>query len=163
MPGLYFIWGGTPTPSGQFGSKYLPKLADFSLFELREKLKMFRKCRKIEHFGPKLLPEILKMSQLIRLWYLSHRRPAKAQVSLWICAVSPELSLFAHMKYGSRRRVWPKMRHLAPVDGCACAFEEWVFGGWLAPWSHELAQLNLYHLNNRSRIQKLKEIRTIWA
>ena len=47
----------------------------------------------------------------MRLWYLSHRRPAKAQVSLRIPAVSPELSLFAHMKYGSRRRVrqkiWP--------------------------------------------------------
>ena len=27
-------------------------------------------------------------------------------------------------KYGSRRRVWPKIRHLAPLDGCACAFEE---------------------------------------
>ena len=55
------------------------------------------------------------MSQLLRLWYLSHRRPAKAQA---------EPSLFAHMKYGSRRRVLPKNRNLAPLDGCACAFEE---------------------------------------
>ena len=39
------------------------------------------------------------------IWYLSHRRPAKAQASLRICAVSPEPSLFAHVKYGSRRRV----------------------------------------------------------
>ena len=45
------------------------------------------------------------MSQLMRLWYLSHRRPAKAQASLRIRAVSPEPSLFAHMKYGSRWRV----------------------------------------------------------
>ena len=59
-----------------------------------------------------------------RLWYLSHRRPAKAQVSLRILAVSPEPFLFAHIKYGSRRRVRPKIRHLAPLDGCACAFEE---------------------------------------
>ena len=44
----------------------------------------------------------LKMSQLTRLCYLSHRRPAKTQASLGICAVSPEPSLFAHMKYGSR-------------------------------------------------------------
>ena len=29
---------------------------------------------------------------------------------------SPEPSLFAHMKYGSRRRVRPKIRHLAPLD-----------------------------------------------
>ena len=46
----------------------------------------------------------LKLSQLMILWYLSHRRPAKAHSSLRICAVSPEPLLFAHMKYGSRRR-----------------------------------------------------------
>ena len=28
----------------------------------------------------------------------------------------------AHMKYGSRRMVWPKIRHLAPLDDCACSF-----------------------------------------
>ena len=50
------------------------------------------------------------MSQLMRLWYLSHRRPAKAQVSLRIRTVSPEPSLFTHMKYQSRRRVLPKIR-----------------------------------------------------
>ena len=49
----------------------------------------------------------------MRLWYLSHRRPAKAQASLRIRAVSPELSLFAHMNYGSRRRVRPKIGHVA--------------------------------------------------
>ena len=38
-----------------------------------------------------------KMSQLMRLWYLSHRRPAMAQASLHICTVSPEPSLFAHI------------------------------------------------------------------
>ena len=40
----------------------------------------------------------------MRLWYSSHRRPAKARASLRIRAVSPEPSLFAHMKYGSRQR-----------------------------------------------------------
>ena len=49
------------------------------------------------------------------------------------CAVSPEPSLFAHMKYGSRRRVRPKIRHLAPLNGCACAFTEWVYGGRKVP------------------------------
>ena len=57
----------------------------------------------------------------MRLWYLSHRRLAKAQASLRIRAVSPEPSLFARMKYGSRLKVRPKIRHLAPLDGCACA------------------------------------------
>ena len=55
----------------------------------------------------------------MRLWYLSHRQPGKAQASLRICTVSPEPLLFAHMKYGSRQRVRPKIRHIAPLDGCA--------------------------------------------
>ena len=46
--------------------------------------------------------KIVHLSQLMRLWYLSHWRPAKAQASLHIRAVSPEPTLFAHMKYGSR-------------------------------------------------------------
>ena len=44
----------------------------------------------------------------MRLWYLSHRRPAKVQASLRIHAVSPEPSPVAHMKYGNRRSVRPK-------------------------------------------------------
>ena len=44
-----------------------------------------------------------QMSQLMRLWYLSHGRPAKALVKT-----------FANIKYGSRQRVKPKIRHLAP-------------------------------------------------
>ena len=51
-----------------------------------------------------------------RLWYLSHRRPAKDDASLYIHAVSPEPSLFTHMKYGRRWRVCPKSRHLTPLD-----------------------------------------------
>ena len=39
----------------------------------------------------------------MRLWYLSNRRPAKVQASLWFRAVSPEPSLFTHIKNGSRR------------------------------------------------------------
>ena len=56
---------------------------------------------------------ILYLSQLMRLWYLSHRWPAKAQASLRIRTVSPEPSLFAYMKYRSRQGVWPKIRHLS--------------------------------------------------
>ena len=73
------------------------------------------------------------MSQLMRLWYLSHRRPAKAQASLCMRTVPPEPSLFAHIKYGNRRWVRPKIRHLAPLDGCACSFEKWVYGGRKVP------------------------------
>ena len=43
----------------------------------------------------------------MKLWYLSHRRPSKAQASLHIPAISPETSLSAHMTYGSRRKVRP--------------------------------------------------------
>ena len=41
--------------------------------------------------------KIILMSQLMRLWYLSHRRTAKAQARLRIRAVSPEPLLFAHI------------------------------------------------------------------
>ena len=81
-----------------------------------------------------------QMSYPMRLWYLSHRRPAKAQASLRICTDSPKPLLFAHMKYGSRGRVRPKIRHLAPLD-FACAFEEWVYGEQKVPQSHELTQI----------------------
>ena len=62
----------------------------------------------------------------MRLWYLSHRRPEKSRASLRIRAVSPDPLLFTHMKYGSRWSAWPKIRYLAPLDGCTCMFEEWV-------------------------------------
>ena len=75
---------------------------------------------------------------------ISHRRPAKAQASLRIRSVSPEPSLFAHMRYQSRRRDRRKIRHLAPLDGCACEFEDWVYGGRKVPESHELAQMGYW-------------------
>ena len=59
------------------------------------------------------------LGELMRFWYLSHRRPAKAQASLRICAVLPEPSLFAHMKYRSRRRVRPKIKTSSPT-GWVC-------------------------------------------
>ena len=83
----------------------------------------------------------------MRLRYLSHRWPAKAQASLRVRAVSPEPLLFALMMYGSRRRVRPNIRHLAPLDGCACAFEEWVYGGRKVPQSHELAHFEVSWLS----------------
>ena len=70
------------------------------------------------------LSSSIYMSQVMRLWYLSYRRPAKAQGSLHIRAISKEPSLFAHMKYGSRRRARSKIRHVAPLDGYTCAFED---------------------------------------
>ena len=86
----------------------------------------------------------IELSQLMWLWYLSHRRPAKAQASLHIRAVSPEPSLFAHIIYGSSRRVRPNIRHLAPLDGSAYTFKELVYGGRKVPQSHDMAQLFFY-------------------
>ena len=88
------------------------------------------------------------LSQLMRFWYLSHRRPAKAEVILLICSVSPEPSLFAHMKYGSQK-VQPKIRHLAPLDGWACVLEEWVYGSTIISWAgsfHFCLQLGLLYI-----------------
>ena len=67
----------------------------------------------LQLLGNSVWNEIDHLSQLMRLWYLSHRRPAKAQANLRIRAVLPEPSLFAHIKYGSKRSVRPKIRHLA--------------------------------------------------
>ena len=65
----------------------------------------------------------------MRLWYLSHRRPAKARA-------------FAV----NRHEVWKKTKapakNLAPLDGCACTFEERVYRGQKVAWSHELAQFS---------------------
>ena len=68
------------------------------------------------YFSQRVIFQDHKMSQLMKLCYLSHRRPAKAQASLRIRAVSREPSLFAHMKSGSRRNQassptgWLRMR-----------------------------------------------------
>ena len=40
---------------------------------------------------------LVHMNQLMRFWYLSHKRPLKAQASLRICSLT-EPSLFTHMK-----------------------------------------------------------------
>ena len=42
-----------------------------------------------------------------------------------------------------KRRVRPIIRHLVPLDGCACAFEEWVYGGRKVQQSHEMAHKQL--------------------
>ena len=77
----------------------------------------------VKHFEA-IYDSTIHMRQLMRLWYFSHKRPAKAQASLRIRVVSSERMLIAHMKYGRRQSVQPKIRHLAPLNGCACAFEE---------------------------------------
>ena len=54
----------------------------------------------------------------------------------WVCASaqSHQSLRYSHtwsMKVGWR--VWPKIRHLAPLNDCACVFEEWVYGGRKVP------------------------------
>ena len=75
---------------------------------------------------------LVYMNQCMRLWYLSHRRPAKVKASLRIRAVLPKPSLLAHMKYGSRRNVQPKIRSW-PTGWLHMRAEEWVYGGWKVP------------------------------
>ena len=71
--------------------------------------------------------------QRLRIITVSQKRPAKAQMSLRINTVLPEPTLLAHMQYGNRQKVQPEIRHLAPLDSCACAFGEWVYGGRKVP------------------------------
>ena len=84
----------------------------------------FPRLRELDRVG------IFHLSQPMRVWYLAHRRQRRLRRA---CAVSSEPSLFAHMKCGSRRWVGPKIRHLAPVDGCVCSFEDLVYGGQKVP------------------------------
>ena len=67
---------------------------------------------------------------------------------MYVVGTHFEPLLFAHMKYDSRRRVQPNIRPLAPLDGCACTFKEWVYGGQKVQKKkkkkkNELAQFNL--------------------
>ena len=52
-----------------------------------------------------------------RIWYLSPMRAAKVQVSLRICAVSPDFPLLAHTSSESRGTFGQKARSLAPLNG----------------------------------------------
>ena len=51
------------------------------------------------------------MNQLMRLWYLSHRQPAKAQVSLRICTVQSRQSLRSSQTWKVRpKKGWLRIR-----------------------------------------------------
>ena len=56
-----------------------------------------------------------------RIWYLAPMQAAQVQVSLRLCAVSPEPSLLAHTSSESRGTFRQKARSLAPLNGWACA------------------------------------------
>ena len=45
------------------------------------------------------------------------------------------------MNYESRQKVRLKIKHLAPLNGCTCVFEEWIYGGQKVPKSHEFTQM----------------------
>ena len=92
----------------------------------------------------------------MRLWYLSHRRPVKVQANLRIPAVSPEPSLFAHMKYGSRRMVRPKIRHLTPLDGCTCTFEDWIIS-WKGSYIYVYTMMKTKKKQKKNKTKKTKQ------
>ena len=77
---------------------------------------LFAQKETIAHLRPSMPRRLNEPAHEIMV-LITHRRPAKAQASLPIRSVSPEPSLAAHIKYGSRRMVRPKIRHLAPLDG----------------------------------------------
>ena len=113
----------------------------------------------------------------MRLWYLSHRRPAKTQASLRIRAISPEPSLFAHMKYGRRRRVQPKFKHLAPPDAVhACLknftedkkchnFMSWInfYPNWGLTWKGSGVFTELSNKNYKLLGVDLSQVNTLEA
>ena len=48
------------------------------------------------------------------------------QTTLRINAVSPEPSLFQHSKFGYRRKLRKKIRHLTLLGSCACMIKGWL-------------------------------------
>ena len=65
----------------------------------------------------------------MRLWYLSHRRPAKAQASLRPHNLARAFSVRTHGAWKKAKGPTKKIRYLVPLDGCACAFEECIYEG----------------------------------
>ena len=66
----------------------------------------------------------------MRLWYLLHRRPTKAQASLRIRTLVRAIAVCTH-------EVWKQANKT--LDSCACAFEECVYRGRQLPLSHDMA------------------------
>ena len=58
----------------------------------------------------------------MRLWYLSHRRPAKAKASQRIRSLAKAFAVRTHEEWKWTKG--PKIRNIVPLDGWACAFEE---------------------------------------
>ena len=88
------------------------------------------KCQNVkEYLGVKSRKNL---SQRMKLWYLSHRRPLMAQTSLHIHTVSPEPSMFAHIKYGSRRGP-TKNQTSSPTGWLHIRVWKWVYGGQKVP------------------------------
>ena len=59
----------------------------------------------------------------MRLWYLSQRRPAKAQASRASAQSHQSLRCSHTWNMEVDEGFDQKIRHLAPLDGCACAFD----------------------------------------
>ena len=87
------------------------------------------------------------MSQLMRLWYLSHRRPAKAQASLRIHPVWSESSLSAWRNLGSLASHWAHIEDSDQTGRMPRLI--WVFAG------HKLILLVLSCRGSYFEIQRL--------
>ena len=97
------------------------------------------------------------------IMYLSHRRPAMAQASLRIHTVSPEPSLFIHIKYESKRRVQPK-NQISNLTGWLRVHVSRMSlrrtKRAIISWDGSIIVL-IVTLNNNSMNQSFKEFRSI--
>ena len=41
---------------------------------------------------------------------------------------------------------YQNIRHLAPLNGCACIFEKWIYGGWKVPKSQVGSKLDMRYV-----------------
>ena len=103
-----------------------------------------------------VLTDHYNLGQLMRLWYLSHRRKRKLRRA---CASEQtRQSLRCSHTWSTEVDEGSDIRHLAPLDGCACMFEEWVNGGWKVPQSHKMAHLMSSSVFKDRMLHGLREV-----
>ena len=116
-------------PRGRFGRKSLRKLADFSLSSAEGEVKMYRMYSVVKKFGPKLLPEILKLSQNFSLSESSRMTPAMTKISILDCKTNMFLTLFIlglyHEVLNIHYPILYKLASVAQLD----ALSDWRPGG----------------------------------
>ena len=84
-----------------------------------------------------------------KIWYLSHRREAKAQMGMHIYPILPEPSMHAHIEKRHTGLFRAEFTALAPLDSCACMFSPAPNTLRLAKTLHRISASECYRAKER--------------